>query len=324
MTMKGIAMTDSRRKGNHNTRVWHFPLMLALTAASALPGSAGATKHQSLSQSPAAEQTISLSSGLTARLSTDWAQQPYDRIPPHSALAAYAPPDVSFSEFLRLQNLNAHSLLMLGVSNNFLLRRDARYLDARMHEPPDSGHGLLNHLFHFFFPPPPHCLESAHSQYLRALSDAKSDENAPPDVRISSDCRYLPTLSDFYSAQLSQALVFSRVSGVESVDSTWGRFYLPPMEQVESNGLTFFVFEAQGEQQLSLDTARRFNLPDDFQGAQPDFFWAIGAPTPFPFVRDPARGNVQLVHVVYAGVGLGANKRPVFMKLLRKITAPAP
>jgi hypothetical protein len=67
---------------------------------------------------------------------------------------------------------------------------------------------------------------------------------------------------------------------------------------------------------------RQFNLPEDLQGAQVDFFWAIGAPSPFPFMVDPTHRNVPLIHVVYAGADLGANQRPVFMKLLQNVTVP--
>jgi hypothetical protein len=41
---------------------------------------------------------------------------------------------------------------------------------------------------------------------------------------------------------------------------------------VETNGLTFYVFEAQGLTQLDLATVDHFNLPDELNGAQADFF----------------------------------------------------
>jgi hypothetical protein len=277
------------------------------------------TGAQEQSQSPSG-QPFSLRSGVTIRLSRDWGQDPYDRIPTPPALDRYAPHDIGFSEFLNLQNLNEHSLLKLASSNNPFQGRDQREVDSQMHEPPSSGRGMLNYLSDFFFPPPLHCMEQAFADYGRAISQSKPDENA--DVSISANCQYLPTLSDFYSAQLSHGLVFRRVSAVESLDSTWGKFYLPSVEQVETNGLTFFVYEAQGLEQLTLETTRHFNLPEDLQGAQVGFFWAIGAPSPFPFMVDPTQRNVPLVHVVYAGADLGANQRSVFMKLLQKVTVP--
>ena len=265
-------------------------------------------------------QAFSLRSGATIRLSGDWGPDLYNRTPTPSALHPNAPREIGFSEFLNLQNLRDHSLLKLASSNNPFEGRDQRELDAQMHEPPSSGRGLLNYLSYFFFPPPLRCVEQAFADYRRSMSESNSDEDA--DVSIAANCQYLPTLPEFYSAQLSHGLVFRRVSGLETVDSTWGQFYLPTVEQVETNGLTFFVYEAQGQEQLTLQTARHFNLPEDFQGTQVDFFWAIGAPSPFPFMVDPTHRNAPLIHVVYAGTDLGANQRPVFMKLLQKVTVP--
>ena len=271
------------------------------------------------SKSPST-QPFSLRSGVTIRLSDDWGPDLYDRTPTPSALHPYAPREIGFSEFLNLQNLRDHSLLKLASSNNPFEGRDHRDLDAQMHERPSSGRGLLNYLSYFFFPPPPHCVEQAFADYGRGISKSKPDEDA--DVTIALNCRYLPTLPDFYSAQLSHGLVFRRLSGLETVDSTWGEFYLPEVEQVEINGLTFFVYEAQGLEQLTLQTVRQFNLPEELQGAQLDFFWAIGAPSPFPFMVDPTHRNIPIIHVVYAGADLGPNQRPVFMKLLQKVTFP--
>ncbi len=94
------------------------------------------------------------------------------------------------------------------------------------------------------------------------------------------------------------------------------------MEAVQSNDLTFYVFEAQAESPISRAVVNHFNLPDTLEGAQADFFWAIGAPTPFPFIRDSTRKNIPLIHVAYAAVGPGPNKRPEFLHLLHQISAP--
>ena len=284
-------------------------------------GEAGVIQAQGQEQSPSPSgQFFSLRNGVTIRLSGDWGPDPYDRTPTPPALDRQAPRQIGFSEFLNLQNLKEHSLLKLASSNNPFEGRDQRDLDAQMHEPPSSGRGLLNYLSYFFFPPPLRCVEEAFADYRRSISESKSDEDA--DVSKAANCQYLPTLPEFYSAQLSHGLVFRRVSGLETVDSTWGQFYLPTVEEVETNGLTFFVYEAQGQEQLTLETARHFNLPEDFQGTQVDFFWAIGAPSPFPFMLDPTHRNAPLIHVVYAGTDLGGNQRPVFMKLLQKVTVP--
>ena len=78
------------------------------------------------------------------------------------------------------------------------------------------------------------------------------------------------------------------------------------------------MFEAQGRMQLDLAAVNHFNLPDEMQGAQADFFWAVGAPSPFPFFRDPQRKNVPLIQVAYAGIGLGPDKRDIFIRLLQQ------
>ena len=271
------------------------------------------------SQSPSG-RFFSLRNGVTIRLSDDWGPDPYDRIPTPSPLDPHAPREIGFSEFLNLQNLKEHSLLKLASSNNPFEGRDQRDLDAQMHEPPSSGQGLLSYLSYFFFPPPPHCVEQGFTDNGPTITKNKYDEDA--DFSIVANCQYLPTLPDFYSAQLSHGLVPRRVSGPESVDSTWGTFYLPTVEQVETNGLTFFVYEAQGQERLTLETVRQFDLPEDLRGAQVDFFWAIGAPSPFPFMVDPTHRNAPLIQVVYAGTDLGANQRHVFMTLLQKVTVP--
>jgi hypothetical protein len=64
-------------------------------------------------------------------------------------------------------------------------------------------------------------------------------------------------------------------------------------------------------------------LPYDLQGAQTDYFWAVGAPSPFPFSLDPQRQNVSLIQVAYAGIALDPNERGYFMGLLRQIHLPS-
>jgi hypothetical protein len=64
------------------------------------------------------------------------------------------------------------------------------------------------------------------------------------------------------------------------------------------------------------------NLPDSLQGMQSDFFWAIGAPSPFPFIPDVTRKNVRVIHVVYGAVGPGSNKKSDFMAIFRTVHVP--
>jgi hypothetical protein len=332
-------MLPAARKGKHHMhgsaiRAWMvlaaiLPLPLLVLAAQETTSlsidqqvqETRVIQAQAQEQSPSPSvQSFSLRSGVTIRLSGDWGPDIYNRTPTPSALHRSALREIRFSEFLNLQNIKEHSLLKLASSNNPFEGQDHRDLDAQMHEPPGSGQGLLDYLSYFFFPPPPHCVEQAVADYRPATIKNKPDEDA--DASAVANCQYLPTLPDFYSAQLSHGLVPRRVLDPESVDSTWGQFYLPSVEQVETNGLTFFVYEAEGEEQLTLETVRQFDLPEDLRGAQVDFFWAIGSPSPFPFMVDPTHRNVPLIHVVYVGVDLGANQRSVFMKLLQKVTVP--
>ena len=70
---------------------------------------------------------------------------------------------------------------------------------------------------------------------------------------------------------------------------------------------------------VSSDAAGRFHLPENAQGGQPDFFWAIGAPSPFPFVDDPGGKDVAILHVAYARLGVVADAKAEFMNILHDI-----
>jgi hypothetical protein len=98
-----------------------------------------------------------------------------------------------------------------------------------------------------------------------------------------------------------------------------GDFYVAPMEQIEESGITFFVFEAQGANAVSSDAAARFHLPANSQGGAPDFFWAIAATSPFPFVADPSRKDAMILHVAYARLGVDADAKTEFMNILSEI-----
>ena len=270
------------------------------------------------SQSPPLHR-FSLPSGTLIDLPDDWAAREPVRLPPPPSLAASAP-QVSFSEIVVVENAGTHSLLQVAVSNNPFMGRDAESLDAQMHVFAGSGNSLADYLFYFFFPPPRDCLDGGAEAYQKAQPKSHADEQtAPsPDLGIPLYCRYSPTLSDFYSNQVSAGAVY-RPTEAGRVDGMFRPFYLAPMEEVESGGLTFYVFEAQGQVPLDQETINYFSLPDDLRGAQADFFWAVGAPTPFPFFRDPQRKNVPIIQVAYAGVSLGPNQRSEFMKLLHQV-----
>jgi hypothetical protein len=280
---------------------------------------------QTESQQPARQ--FMLSSGNSVSLAPAWVEREQVRLTPPSRLAESAPLLV-LSEIHAFDNYADHSVLVLAASNNPFLGRDARFLDTRMHAPLGSGSALTDYLFYFFFPPPRSCIAGASETFESRAHDLDTDDSDhkenPRDFDISYDCIFTPTLPDFYSSEISRSLHVSRSGGKTHWEGYLQQFYLPPMVQIDSNGMTFYVFEAQGQSPLSLAKVNHFNLPDDLQGAQVDFFWAIGAPSPFPFLRDPTRKNVPLIHVAYAGLGFGPNKRLDFLSILRTVSAPQP
>ena len=86
---------------------------------------------------------------------------------------------------------------------------------------------------------------------------------------------------------------------------------------MEASGLTFYVFEAQGRMWLDLATVDHCNLPDEMQGAQADFFWAVGASSPFPFIRDPQRKPAD--PGCLCRMGLGPDEHDIFVRLPRQV-----
>jgi hypothetical protein len=276
------------------------------------------------SQAPQAQPQVelkrfSLLSGTSIDISPDWIEREQMPLPPSPRLAPSAP-QVTFLEFMALENPKMHSALRISTTTNPFLGGDEVALDVQMHSGTGSGKGLADYLFYFFFSPPRDCLDGGSEAYRNAKSQAElSDQTVSPDLSIRTDCKHAPALADFYSRQLSPGVLFQVTNGVELAGGIYPEFYLMPMEKVEANGLTFYVFEAQGRRQLDLATVNHFNLPDEMQGAQADFFWAVGAPSPFPFFRDPQRKNVPVIQVAYAGIGLGPDKRAIFMRLLRQV-----
>jgi hypothetical protein len=266
---------------------------------------------------------FSLLSGASIDVSPDWIEREQMPLPPSPRLAPFAP-QVTFLEFMALENPTMHSALRIATTTNPFLGADEVALDVQMHGAAGSGNGLADYLFYFFFSPPRDCLDGGSEAYRKARSQAESADQTTvsPDLSIRTDCKHAPALADFYSRELSPGVLFQATNGVERASGIYPEFYLAPMEKVEANGLTFYVFEAQGRMQLDLATVNHFNLPDEMQGAQVDLFWAVGAPSPFPFFRDPQRKNVPVIQLAYAALGLGPAKRDIFMKLLRQLRSP--
>src|SRR6266403_2482739 len=262
---------------------------------------------------------FSLLSGASIDVSSDWIEREQMPLPPSPRLAPFAP-HVTFLEFMTLENPKMDSALRIAATTNPFLGGDEVALDVQMHGAAGSGNGLADYLFYFFFSPPRDCLDGGSEAYRKTRSQAGTpDEGVFAELSVPTYCKHAPTLADFYSRELSPGITFQFTNGAERASGIYPEFYLAPMEKAEANGLTFYVFEAQGRRELDLATVDHFNLPDELQGAQADFFLAIGAPSPFPFVLDRQRKNVPLIEVAYGGIGLGPDKRDIFMRLLRTV-----
>ena len=301
---------------------------IAFTALVAVAATDLAAPRSTSGQTPPEQlQRVPLPSGVSIDVSRDWVQHDPKEMPPSPPLARFAPP-FTFLDFTELENLRTHSALRIGTTNNVFLGQDEAALDTQMlhtqmHDDAGSANSLMDYLFYFFFPPPRDCLDGGAEAYHKPRVWVSPDQNTgAPDLSIRTDSRYAPTLADFYAGQLSPGVEFQMTNGVEKVGGIYRHFYFLPMEKLESNGMTFYVFEAQGQTQFDLRTLDYFNFPDDLQGTQTDYFWAVGAPSPFPFYLDPQRKNVTVIQVAYAGVGFGPNERRYFMSLLRQMRLP--
>jgi len=270
-------------------------------------------------------RTFSLAGQIFVELDGQWTERRDAEPPPLPALIPSAP-KLSFSDALILENHKSRSVLQLALSDNPFVGRDAPSLDQQFHAGPGTGGGLHEHLFYFFFPPPKACLERGRLEFERRKSEqernAERDKDgilkAPlPPLTMHQPCSFSSTLLEMYAEQVSTGLTFSRTEKQERVRGRLHEFYLPPMEQTEIGGRTFFVFEAQGQRIVERAEIEKYGLPEDLRGAKAHFFWAIGAQSPFPFLRDPLRKDVQLIHVVYGCLSLNGNARPDFLRILR-------
>src|SRR5271168_252886 len=240
-----------------------------------------------------------------------------------AALGPYAPP-FHLSGILALQNLPGNAIVQFATSDNPLLGHDANWLDGQLHQPSGSGMSLVDFLFYYFFPPSAACINEAMANNARASfapAPNSSASDAAPVLQVSYACRHDMTLQGFFGAQVSSGVTFVQTNEGPRAYGMTAQFYLAPMERVTSPGMSWFVFSAQRVNPVNPGTSAHFNLPTNLQGAQAEFYWAIGAVGSFPWVYDGGRANQQLIHVAYAGVGLGGNKRAEFMALLQKVQA---
>jgi hypothetical protein len=240
-----------------------------------------------------------------------------------AALGPYAPP-FHLGGILALQNLPANAIVQFATSDNPLLGHDANWLDGQLHQPSGSGMSLVDFLFYYFFPPSAACINEAMANNPRASfapSPDSTSNDAPPVLQVTYACRHDVNLQGFFGAQVSSGITFVQTNQGPRAFGTTAQFYLAPMERVISPGMTWFVFSAQRINPVTPGASAHFNLPTNVQGAQAEFYWAIGAVSPFPWVYDGGRPNQQLIHMAYAGVGLGGSKRGEFMALLQKVQA---
>jgi hypothetical protein len=262
-----------------------------------------------------------ITNGVSVELPVAWTEfKPGDS---PAALAPYSPP-FHLGGILALQNLQANAIVQFATSDNPLLGHDADWLDGQMHMPSGSGMSMIDLLFYYFLPPSASCINEAMANNSRASfapapNSASSD--ALPVLQVTYACRHEVTLEGFFGAQVSSGITFAQTNEGPRAYGTTAQFYLAPMERVTSPGMTWFVFSAQRVSPVTPGASAHFNLPANLQGAQAEFYWAIGAVGPFPWVYDDGRANQQLIHMAYAGVGLGGNKRAEFMALLQKVQA---
>jgi hypothetical protein len=289
-----------------------------LAAAVALCVAARPSVRSSVHAQTTNEISRSLSDDVVILLSTDWVALGPEESEPPSALTLSAPP-VKFYQVMAVQNPRQHAILKLATTNNLLLGHDAYWLDGQLHSADSSGMSLTDFLFYLFFPPPYSCLQAGSDSYSGA-GRGSGENGQTTDLQVYFDCKYSPTLTDFYSAQVSSRVTFQKnAEDTLHAVGDLGEFDLMPMEQADGSGMTFFVFEALGRKKISGDTMKSFSLPENLSGAQADYFWAIGSKSPFPFQADSGRKDPTIVQVAYAGVG--PNRRPEFMQLLQKIHA---
>ena len=281
----------------------------------------GAQAVASATAGESAARTIAhgIANGVAVDLPVAWTEFNPGDAP--ATLAPYSPP-FHLGGILALQNLQSHAILQFATSDNPLLGHDANWLDGQMHMPSGSGMSLIDFLFYDFFPPPAACIDEAMSNNARASfapAPNSTSSNAPPVLQVSYACRHDVTLQGFFASQVSSGITFVQTNDGPRAYGMTAQFYLAPMERVTSPGMTWYVFSAQRVNTVSAGTSGHFNLPANLQGAQAEFYWAIGAVNPFPWTYDGGRPNQQLIHMAYAGVASDGNKRAEFVGLLQRV-----
>jgi hypothetical protein len=283
------------------------------------------------SDDPKAGNIHTLANNVSITLSTNWAEAETDGLPPPRDLRNYAPP-FHLSAVLALQNVKSQSVLQIAMSDNPLLSRDSSWLDEQMHKPAGSGMSVLDMLFYYFFPPSDDCMAEAQNSVVTATfapspaiesaeatgAPRPSTDGTNPQLQLTYHCRHEATLDSFYSDQLSNGIVFVQTNSGPRAYSVVPQFYLAPMERVQGPGISWYVFEAQRTEPIPPNASSRFRLPIA-DGAQPDYFWAIGAPDPFPWTADVGPWAHQLIQVAYVSLSMNNNRRGEFISLVQRI-----
>lgn len=277
---------------------------------------------QQQEQRPSDLQRYFLENGVSIDLGPNWKPSGASNAAPPGGLGPYAPP-FRFNQILFLTNEHQYTLLQLATSDNALVGRDAYWLDTQMHATNGTGTSLPDYLFFLFLPPPHACMDDVLAKLAAASRPADPDptgeEFSKSELQVTYSCSYAPTLSDFYSQQLTSGITFRQALNGPRAYGDFKNLEMPPMEQVDFAGMTFFVFEALSHELIRENAVHYFNLPTETQGLHADFFWAIGTISPYPFVADPARRNIPIIHLAYAGAG--PNRRTDFLRILQRVRA---
>jgi len=250
-------------------------------------------------------RTFSLANRASITLTSDWVERTDTDPPPDRALAGSAPGAV-FSDFLILENQKAPAALKLGFSDNPFLGSNVGDLDLRLR----IKKGLLQYMFFYFFPPPRNCVAQVRGRWVEAMrryqeelrteaARKREKDEQPRNIlrpqAVSLLCDFGPAIGDFFAQQFSVGLSFGeRVAGFPR------EFYLPPLFEFERDGWTWFLFEAQSQRLIDRAELDHFGLAEELRGSKVHYLWAFGARTPFPFIRDSLRKDLQIVHVAAA------------------------
>jgi hypothetical protein len=266
---------------------------------------------------PPRTQMYGLTDAYSVELSPEWRTGGSGEIPPPAILSPYAPP-FHLSGNLVFSDTTHGAILQFATSDDPFIGHDAYWLDTQIHSPSGSGMSLLDFFFYYFFPPSDACIHQVLTTYANA-DRAPPTGDTPPYMQVYYACPVSDTLSGYYAAQVSSGITFQLTNDGTRVLAPVGNFYVAPMEETDSGTMTFFIFEAQSTDAVSSESAERFHLPPNAQGGQPDFFWAIGSTSPFPFVADSGRKDTVLLHVAYARIGAGPDAKAEFMEILHNI-----